>query len=99
MCFVSLVCLVALFGFVRPARLTFRGGEECKPLAIAAVTVGVQGEADWHVDLLAIVPDALSQDDRDTFAGFGFTIVPRPPFLPLKGRELLRQFGIAEGLL
>ena len=39
------------------------------------------------------------QDDRDTFAGFGFTIVPRPPFLPLKGRELLRQFGIAEGLL
>ena len=83
MCFVSLVCLVALFGFVRPARMTFRGGEEFKPLAIAAVTVGVQGEADWHVgfmgsaragrkaaeesfhsiDILAIVPDALSQDE------------------------------------
>ena len=114
MCFVSLVRLVALFGFVRTGRLTFRAGEECKPLAIAAVTDGVQGEPDWHVafmgsahagrkaaeesshsiDLLAIVPDALSQDDRDTFAGFGFTVVPRPPFLPL--REVENSFGSSE---
>ena len=36
------------------------------------------------IDLLAIVLDALSQDDRDTFAGVGFTFLPRPPFVPLK---------------
>ena len=29
MCFVFLVRLVALFGFVRPARLTLRAGEVC----------------------------------------------------------------------
>ena len=52
MCFVSLVRLVALFGFVRPARLTFRAGEECKLLAIAAVTDGVEGEPDWHVGFM-----------------------------------------------
>jgi len=100
MCFVILVFLVAMLGFVRPARLTFRAGEVCKPLAIVAVTDGVQGEPDWHVafvdsahagrktaeessesfDLLAIVPDALSQDVRDTFVGFGLSVVPRPPF-------------------
>ena len=56
-------------------------------------------ESSHSIDLLAIVPDALSQDDRDTFACFFVTVLPRPPFLPLKGRELLRQFGIAEGLL
>ena len=41
-----------------------------------------------------LVPDALSQDDRDTFAGFGFTIVPRPPFLPL--REVENTFSNSE---
>ena len=49
MCFISLVCLVSLLGFVRPARLTFRAGYVFKPLAIVAVTDGVQGEPDWHV--------------------------------------------------
>ena len=112
MCFVSLVRLMALFGFVRPARLSFRAGKVCKPLANVAVADGAQGEPDWHVafmdsahagrkaaeessdsfDLLAIVPDALSQDDRDTFGGFGFTVVPRPPFLPL--RKVKNSFGI-----
>ena len=95
MCFDRLVCLVALFGFVRPARLTSRAGKVCKPLAIVAVTDGVQGEPDWHVafvdsahagrktaeegsdsfDLLAVAPDALSQDVGDTFAGFGLSVV------------------------
>ena len=112
MCFVSLVCFAGLFGFVRPARLTYRVGKVCDPLAIVAVAHGVQGDPDWHVafvntahagrkaaeessdsfDLLAIAPDALSQDDRDTFAGFGFTVVPWPPFLPL--REVENSFGI-----
>ena len=36
------------------------------------------------IDLLAIVPDAVSQDDRDSYAGAGFTVLPRPPFVPLK---------------
>ena len=31
-------------------------------------------------DLLAIVPDALSQDVRDTFVDFGLSVVPRQPF-------------------
>ena len=48
------------------------------------------------IDLLAIVPDALSQDDRDTFAGFGFTVLPRPPFVPLK--EVENAFGSSEML-
>ena len=58
------------------------------------------------IDLLAIVPAALSQDDRDTFAGVGFTVLPRPPFVPLKEVEnafgsskLLKGcFGVAENL-
>ena len=39
------------------------------------------------IDLLAIVPDGLSQEDRDTFAGVGFTVLPRLPFEPLKEVE------------
>ena len=35
-----------LIELARPARLTFRVGEGFKPLAIAAVTIRVQGEAD-----------------------------------------------------
>ena len=51
-------------------------------------------ESSDSFDLLAIVPDALSQDDRDTFAGFVFSVVPRPPFLPL--REVENSFGSSE---
>ena len=115
MCFVSIVRLVALNGFVRTASLTSRAGEEGKTLAnAAAVSDGVQGKSDWHdafmgfahtarkaaeksyhsIDLLAILPDALSQDDRVTFAGDGFTVLPRPPFVPLK--EVGNTFGSSE---
>ena len=53
-------------------------------------------EISHSIDLLAIVPDALSQDDRDTFAGFGFTVLPRSPFVPLK--EVENAFGSSEML-
>ena len=39
MCFVSLVRLVALFGFVRLARLTFRAGEVYKPSTESRVSL------------------------------------------------------------
>ena len=52
------------------------------------------------IDLLANVAVTLSQDERDTFAGLGFTVVPRTPFVPLKEvDERLRQFGDSGGLL
>ena len=52
------------------------------------------------IDLLANVADTLSQDDRNTFVGLGFTVVPRTPFVPLQiVAERLRHFGDAEGLL
>ena len=58
-------------------------------------------EESFHsIDLLANVAVTLSQDDRDTSAGLGFTVVPRTPFVPLKEvDERLRQFGDSGGLL
>ena len=55
MCFISLVCLVSLSGFLRPARLTFRAGKVFKQLAIVAVADGVQGEQDWYVAFMGSV--------------------------------------------
>ena len=40
--------MVALFGFVKTARLRSRAGEERKTLAIATVTDGDRGEPDCH---------------------------------------------------